>query len=137
MKKIMFLLMVSVLLLTGCGKSSNKNQVVCTGTTNEGGYNVDMKVIADFKDEKITNVSAEMKLDDEDTASQVCAMFSLINSMAEKEEDKIPYGINNLDLDLFNSLVSIYKYKELIKTITVSISAKKGLLTIKKKKENT
>ena len=46
------------------------------------------------------------------------------------------YGINNLADNELSFFASKYKYKELIKTIIVSIIAKKGLLIVKKKKLN-
>ena len=48
----------------------------------------------------------------------------------------IMYGINRFADSLLSFFDSRYRYRELIKTIIVSISAKKGLFSVKKKKLN-
>ena len=57
----------------------------------------------------------------------------VINILANMYQ--IMYGISSLEEKPFNSFDSKYMNSELIKTIIVSISAKNGLLIVKKKNE--
>lgn len=100
MKKFAFLFVVGLFLLSGCG--SNKNKVVCTGTQEEDGQKVEMKVEANLKDDKVSSVSAIMKLDNEDMAKTICGFLGLANSMAENESEKIDYDCNGTEIKIKN-----------------------------------
>ena len=76
MKKY-FLVGVCALLLfvvTGCG---NKNQVVCSGTMQDGGVEVKAEIVADFDDsDKLTNVTMTEDMGSKEAADKVCAVFN-------------------------------------------------------------
>ena len=99
MKKYLFLIPVLLLVLTGCGKK----QVVCTAKVDEGGQKFEGKIVGTLKDDKIDSVSVSMKFDDEETAKQMCSLFELANSFAEKEEDKVDFKCKGKEITL-NSL---------------------------------
>ncbi|MCR5787685.1 MAG: hypothetical protein K6G37_01160 [Bacilli bacterium] len=86
MKKVAVLGLTSLFLLTGCG---SKNNVVCTGSTNEGGEKISMKVTGSLKGDKIEKVSAKLTFGSKDKAKQYCSIFELANSMASDSKDKI------------------------------------------------
>ena len=86
MKKVVFLIAICALFLTGCG---SKDKLVCSGKTDMMGYSVEAKVTAEFKNDKVSDVKAELVFDDEDTAKSMCSMFELANSMAGSEEEKM------------------------------------------------
>ena len=100
MKKFAFLFVVGLFLVAGCG--SNGNKVVCTGTQAEDGLKVEMKIEASLKDDKVSSVSATMKLDNEETAQQFCSFMALANSMAEDESDKIDYECKGKEIKIKN-----------------------------------
>ena len=100
MKKFAFLFVVGLFLVAGCG--SKKNQVVCTGTEEEAGQKVEMKIEASLKDEKISSVSATLKLDDENTAQTYCSFLGLANSMAESDSEKIDYECKGKEIKIKN-----------------------------------
>lgn len=100
MRKFAFLFVVGLFLLSGCG--SKGNQVVCTGTQEEDGQKVEMKVVADLKDDKVSAVSATMKLDSEEMAQTLCGFLGLANSMAESDSDKIDYDCDGKEIRIKN-----------------------------------
>ena len=53
MKKILFLSILSLFLLTGCGKS---NTITCTGTQDEDSIKVKSEIKAEIKDNKVTKI---------------------------------------------------------------------------------
>lgn len=69
MKKI-FLLIVSLLLLVGCGKDSNTKELVCT-IDNKNDTVISQKVIASFNEEKLENLemTVSTKIPDKSMAS--------------------------------------------------------------------
>lgn len=101
MKKILFLSILSLFLLTGCG---NSNTITCTGTQEEDGIKVKSEIKAGIKDNKITNVTAKMEFDDSKTASTMCGIFNLANSMAENDEDKFDYDCKDKTITFKNYL---------------------------------
>ena len=82
MKKYLLVLACAMLLCAvGCGK---KNQVVCTQSGTEDGVTMTTKVIVDFDaNDKLTDATAEIELDNKDTASTYCAFMKLAED-AEK-----------------------------------------------------
>ena len=100
MKKFAFLFVVGIFLVSGCG--SNKNQVVCTGTQEEDGYKVDMKIEASIKDDKVSSVSATMAVDNEDMAKTLCGFLGLAKSMAEEDSTKIDYECKGKEIKIKN-----------------------------------
>ena len=78
MKKYFLVVFCALVLfvVTGCG---SKNQVKCSGKLSEGEMNILAEVIADFdKDDKLTDATISYELDDEDTATQYCSLFKLM-----------------------------------------------------------
>lgn len=103
MKKFGAFLFVSTLLLTGCGKS-NANKVTCTATVEEDGKKVTTEVIADLKDNKVSDVSAKMTFEDEESAKETCSMLAFVSALGQDEGKKLDYkcdgktiSINNYD----------------------------------------
>lgn len=103
MKKgiIAFAAVIALGTITGCGK--NKNQVVCTGKATDGGQTYEAKIIGKLKDGKITDGSMEMKFSDEKTASTMCGLMAMANSMAEDDSKKVDYTCKGKTLKI-NSL---------------------------------
>lgn len=120
---IVFSAIISLCLITGCGKS--KNQVVCTGKATEDGQTYEAKIVANLKDGKVKDGTIEMKFSDKESAEQMCSLMSLANSMAEDEKDKIDYSckgktikFNSLAMfDDEDSVIGLTK-DEFIKTVT-------------------
>lgn len=85
MKKYLLVLACAVLLLTaGCGKSSSKNQVKCTGTQTEDGITIKGEVTADLdNDNKITDAVVVYELSDKTYAEQYCSLFKLFESAGD------------------------------------------------------
>ena len=78
MKKYLLVVFCTLflVLLAGCGK---KNQVVCSGTLNEGGMTINAEVIANLdKDNKVTDASVVYDLGDSKTAETYCSFFKLM-----------------------------------------------------------
>lgn len=109
MKKILFLSILSLFLLTGCGKS---NTITCTGTKDEDSIKVKSEIKAEIKDNKVTNVTAKMEFDDSKTASTMCGIFNLANSMAEKDEDKFDYDCKDKTIIFKNYLKLLSSEKD-------------------------
>ena len=109
MKKILFLSILSLFLLTGCGKS---NTITCTGTQDEDGIKVKSEIKAEIKDNKVTNVTAKMEFDDSKTASTMCGIFNFANSMAEKDEDKFDYDCKDKTIIFKNYLKLLSSEKD-------------------------
>ncbi len=109
MKKILFLSILSLFLLTGCGKS---NTITCTGTQDEDSIKVKSEIKAEIKDNKVTNVTAKMEFDDSKTASTMCGIFNLANSMAEKDEDKFDYDCKDKTITFKNYLKLLSSEKD-------------------------
>lgn len=109
MKKILFLSILSLFLLIGCGKS---NTITCTGTQDEDGIKVKSEIKAEIKDNKVTNVTAKMEFDDSKTASTMCGIFNLANSMAEKDEDKFDYDCKDKTITFKNYLKLLSSEKD-------------------------
>ncbi len=105
MKKIMFSIMVvgCVFLLTGCGLG---NKVVCTGTTEESGYKVGMKVTATLKGNKVDKVSASMSFDNKETADTFCSILKLANTYAEDGK--------KIDFSCSGKSITIKDYTQLV-----------------------
>lgn len=107
MKNKYFLgLIVSVfglVLLTGCGGSSGK-KVTCTADLNENGTNYGTaEIIAKLNDsDKVTGASMVMKIKDETYAQQIYAMFTLVNSMAQDESQKIDAKLDGKTITINN-----------------------------------
>ena len=101
MKKILFLSILSLFLLTGCGKSDT---ITCTGTQDEDTIKVKSEIKAEIKDNKVTNVTAKMEFDDSKAASTMCGIFNLANSMAENDEDKFDYDCKDKTITFKNYL---------------------------------
>ena len=98
MKKFLVLMFVSMFLVCGCGKS--KDEVVCTGKVNEDGYEVEMKLIAKLKNDKVSSLSASMTFADESTANTFCGYLGMANSFAESEDQKIDYECSGKTLTI-------------------------------------
>lgn len=109
MKKILFLSILSLFLLTGCGKS---NTITCTGTQDEDSIKVKSEIKVEIKDNKVTNVTAKMEFDDSKTASTMCGIFNLANSMAEKDEDKFDYDCKDKTITFKNYLKLLSSEKD-------------------------
>ena len=134
MKKYIFLIMISILFLTGCGKSVSKNQIICTGTEDDEDGMVTTKVTANYKDEKITSVSAEMTFEDEDVAKQTCDMYDFMNSFADSEDKKIEYeckgktiiikDLSNFDSEEEENIIGMSKKDFISKMKEQNISCK-------------
>lgn len=77
MKKVLAVGVCALLLvvLTGCGK----NKVTCTGSSSEGGINIEAKVVAELdKDNKVSDVTVEYDLGSKETADTYCSLFKLM-----------------------------------------------------------
>lgn len=79
--KIIFALVISSILLCGC--ESSKNKVVCVGKVVDDGYEMTMRITAKLKDDKVTNATATMTFNDEDTAQAVCGFLNIQTSTNE------------------------------------------------------
>jgi len=91
MKKFLFSLgLISILLVTGCGGSSDK--LVCTQTVAESGTKSEQKVSIEFKDDKIDTVKLEMNTELEESYLDYKSMLvsSFEASLSSFEEE---YGI--------------------------------------------
>ena len=97
MKKAIVLGAASLFLLTGCG-----DKVVCTGKVDESGVKADMKIVATFKKDKISNATAEMKFADKKSADKICSLFETMNNFAEKDEDKLDVKCKGKTLKIAN-----------------------------------
>lgn len=108
MKKGLLLLLVSVFgltLLTGCGGSSKK--VTCTAKIESSGDSAggSAEIVAELDDsDKVKGVSATMKFESEEEASQAYGMMSFVNAMIEQqgEGDKIDVKLDGKTLTINN-----------------------------------
>ena len=74
MKKYFLFAVVSLLLLTGCGKK----QVVCSAKVEEAGVSMNVSLIGELDSaDKITKVSYEYEFSDATTADQYCSLIKL------------------------------------------------------------
>ena len=112
MKKVLLILPIMLLLVTGCGKK----EVVCTGKVEEEGQTYEVKFVGTLKDDKIDSAKATLTFSDEETAQQMCAMMELVNSFAEDDE-KIDYKCDGKVLTI-NSLDTYMDEEESIKGMT-------------------
>lgn len=79
MKKILLVSVCALflLVLTGCG--SSKNQVTCTGSSEENGIKMTAELVADFdKNDKLSGATVVYDLNDSTVASQYCSFFKLM-----------------------------------------------------------
>lgn len=93
------LLGLSMVMLTGCGK----NQITCTGSEEQDGQKIELKVTATPKDGKVTEAEATMTFENEDTAKQMCALFEMANGFAE-DRKKIDIKCDGKSLTVGNYL---------------------------------
>ncbi len=122
-KKYFLFVFCAVLLfvVTGCG---NKNQVVCTGSSTEGGINIEAKLVADFdENDKLKDAEVTYDLKDKSSADQYCSLFKL---MEDKDKgvtvdcsgSKITIkGYANMDVEEDESDAMIGKTKEEFKKL--------------------
>ena len=76
MKKFLSLAAITVfgaLCLTACG--GNKNEIVCKATENMEGMDVESKIIATLKDDKVSEIGGEMVFGSSDAATQYGAIL--------------------------------------------------------------
>ena len=114
MKKYIFLVLLIVTILTGCGTQKLK----CTKT--EKGTESDMKYIveAKIKTGRIKEVFAEIKFDNDKYAKQYCNALDRTNSVSDKkiidfECDKNKVIINNfLEIEGINENITRTEFIE-------------------------
>lgn len=91
MKKfgMIFLVLASVVLVTGCGAKETERKLVCTSTQDEEGMNIEQVISMTFKNDRINHMTMDVntKITD-DEVKENWTMF--IESMDEqnKESDK-------------------------------------------------
>lgn len=93
MKKIsmMFLVLATILLVTGCGTTKEtKQKLVCTSTQAEEGLNIEQVISVEFKNDKLNHMTIDVnsKITDEDVKAN-WSMFteSMDNDNKEIEAD--------------------------------------------------
>ena len=74
MKKYLLLLVVGLLLVTGCG---NGNEVVCTIKKTENGVTTSAELIAKLEEDKVVDADIKMTFDNEEMAQAFCAILRL------------------------------------------------------------
>lgn len=105
MKKYLFLMIIGLFLLAGCG--SNKNEVVCKGNEKENNTTVSVKTVGKLQNDKINSVSATMTFEDKKTAESYCSLFKLVNSFSEDME---------IDVKCSGKTVEIRDYEKILES---------------------
>ena len=105
-KKYFLGLIVSVfglVLLTGCGGGSS-NKVTCTADLKEGDTKYGTaEIIAELDgSDKVKSATMTMNIDDEKMAQQVYGMFTLMNSFAENDSQKIDAKLDGKKITIKN-----------------------------------
>ena len=102
MKKYFLFVFCALLLfvVTGCGK----NQLVCTGSMEEGGQKVEAEVIAEFDDnDKLVDATITEDLGSKEKADQLCQMYDAFAS-------QLPEGVS---INCSGSKVTIKGYAKI------------------------
>ncbi len=92
MKKfgMVFLGLIAILLITGCGTTKETNQkLVCTSTQTEEGMDVEQVISMTFKNDKLSHMTMDVntKITDEDVKAN-WSMFTETMDSQNKETDK-------------------------------------------------
>ena len=86
MKKYFLIAVVSILLLTGCGKNS---QVVCSAELEEGGLYMKVSLVGTLEKDKISKVAYEYEFKDSSTVEQNCKLIQQMYPDAKCSGKKI------------------------------------------------
>ena len=98
MKRFSFIMcLVAILALTGCGKSSSSDQVVCTMTEETSGIEMKQEITVSFKSDKLDSAAFVMTAVLPDEYKSYKSLFiSTLESQFESYEDT--YGVKvNVD----------------------------------------
>ena len=101
----LFVCVFGLVLLTGCGGGSDSGKKVsCTADLEENGTKYGTaEIIAKLDDsDKVTGASMVMHINDEKMAQQLYSMFTLMNSFAEDDSQKIDAKLEGKDIKINN-----------------------------------
>jgi len=100
----LFVCVFGLVLLTGCGGSDSGKKVSCTADLEENGTKYGTAEIIAKLDgsDKVTGASMVMHINDEKMAQQVYSMFTLMNSFAEDDSQKIDAKLDGKDITIEN-----------------------------------
>ena len=114
MKKYIFLIILTITLLTGCGTQKLK----CTKTEKGTEYDMKYTVEAIIKTGRVKEVTQEIKYDEEKYAKQYCNVLDRTNSVSDNkiidyECDKNKVIINNfLEIEEINDDITRTEFIE-------------------------
>ncbi len=103
MKKLIIFMIcfIVIILLTGCGNSTNKQTILCRGTITEEGMTYQEEITAAIENEIIVKVSNKTIYETKDDAKAVCEVYKLSNKNS-KGSNKINYKCNGNAIEIKN-----------------------------------
>lgn len=105
MKKVVFVLFAGLLVFTGCEKS-DKNTLECSKTEDDLGTEYKSIVTAKLKDNKISEITGAMELDDEKLANSVCELFSKMSDEDSEINIKVKCDGKTVTITNFDELLA-------------------------------